>query len=172
MLVAATQEILQEVGTAHVWTPSVNDKKVKARFWTRYRDNPTYDTNSITVSEVQQVIGQDAGIARKWSLPEYREWFLNQGEHRERLEYLFDLALNAAEDILLNTDPKAQSARVNMVKAIADLAGKSARDQGQYKDQAIGKMDKEQLAAYLERHGVTVRKETVIEMKKDTDPLT
>ena len=89
----------------------------------------------------------------------------------ERLDYLLHLALASAEDVLLNTDPKAQSARVQMVKIVAEMAGKlkggtaaspnqNANDK---KKKAIEAMGKEELVQFLQDQGLSVQQVVTIE---------
>jgi hypothetical protein len=81
--------------------------------------------------------------------PQFRVWFGNKHEHLQRIEYLFDLALDAAEQILQNEDPKAQSARVAMIKTLSDLANKRRTEK--IADTQINQMTPEQLRAYIEK---------------------
>lgn len=81
--------------------------------------------------------------------PQFRIWFGNRHEHLQRIEYLFDLALDAAEQILQNEDPKAQSARVAMIKILSDLSNKRRTEK--VADTQINQMTPEQLRAYIEK---------------------
>lgn len=151
-LEAATSEL--------VYHPSEREKRLKAQFWMRAQDNPIL-TGKIDYPSVRKVLGTDY-LEEKWRLPGFQDWFLNRQEFRERLEYLANLALDQMEKILLNEDPKAQSARVNMIKHVSELANKlprqaqSASNSGQLV-QAIGGMDKAQLELLLEKNGVNVK---------------
>lgn len=150
----AVTALAEEVGIIN-FTPSSDQRKMKARFWAQVENSP-FGPNVVNLGPEE--------IARKtkcsalvnwWKKPGFKDWFLNNNEHRERLEYLFDLALNAAEDILLNTDPKAQAARVNMVKTISELASKMPnKQQTIVLDRDIAKMDETQLRDYISRYGV------------------
>ena len=72
------------------------------------------------------------------------------------------MALDAAEDILLNQDPKAQASRAAMVKTMAELAGKlkpkgkemSAADEMR---KIIAGMDMAQLSILLGKNGNTMQ---------------
>jgi hypothetical protein len=153
-LITSTIEDVAE----EIYRPSPQDRAHKAAFWARAAEHPLLDKETLSLITVHSLMGNAQVQKKSWSNPAYRSWFLNAEEHRDKLEYLFGLALDAAEHILLNDDPKAQSARVNMIKAIADLAGKSPKNaQVSPIAQAIGSMDKVQLEAYLQKNGVSLQ---------------
>jgi uncharacterized protein with HEPN domain len=110
-----------------------------------------------------QVTGASS-LKEWWGEAGFKEWFLNREEGREKLEYLFMRALDAAEDIL--NDPNAQaSARVNMIKVIGELANKfPSKYQEKFSDEDINRMDEKQLRNYLEKRGVTIKEEKVIDI--------
>lgn len=150
----AVSALAEEVGLVS-FTPSADQRKMKARFWAKREASPFgTDISKLGPEEIARQTRCSA-LVNWWKKPGFKDWFLNNNEHRERLEYLFDLALNAAEDILLNTDPKAQAARVNMVKTISELASKMPnKQQTVVLDRDIAKMDEHQLREYLSKHGV------------------
>lgn len=132
---------------------------MKARFWQRAADDPMLDAQNAPLDTIRKLTGSEA-VGKWFQIPGFREWFLNKDEHREKLEYLFGLALDAAEQILVNQDPKAQSARVNVIKVLSELAGKFPTKNAAPKDSlssAINQMDKIQLEAYLQKNGVTMQ---------------
>lgn len=151
-------DILNE-GTADlIYRPSELQRKAKIRFWAKMDSNPLQDRDSVTLEAVKRMTGSGT-IEKWWKEPGFKDWFLNSEEHKQRLEYLYDLALGAAEDILLNTDPKAQGARVQMIKAVAELGAKFPRQQvggmpASPITQAIQGMDRASLKVLLEKNGV------------------
>lgn len=150
----AVASLAEEVGIVS-FAPSADQRKMKARFWAQVENSPFGPNVANLGPEEIARKTKCSALVNWWKRPGFKDWFLNNNEHRERLEYLFDLALNAAEDILLNTDPKAQAARVNMVKTISELASKMPnKQQTVVLDRDIAKMDESQLREYLSRHGV------------------
>jgi hypothetical protein len=114
----------------------------------------------MTHMEIAKTV-RDNRILAWFSIPGFKDFFFNNTEHIERLEYLFDLALQAAEDVLLCEDPKAMSARVNMVRVIAELAKKMpSKGQEQFQDERIAKMSKAELEDFLAQQGVKVQSAT------------
>lgn len=148
--------IIQTAASELVFIPTPSQRQVKARLITKLTDNPLLDVSSLTLAEAQQLTNS-AQLKDWWGRPGFKEWFLDQNEYRQRLEYLFSLALDAAEEILLSTDARSQSARVSMVKLLAELANKLPREATvRYADEAIGKMDKAQIEAFLEKNGILI----------------
>lgn len=141
-----------------IYRPTDSDRRMKAKLITSLADNPLLDIDTITPMQVRHLIKSDCFTA-KWDKQGFKNWLLNKQEHTEKLEYLFSLALGAAEEILLNTDPKAQSARVNMIKLVAELSRKMpSKDDGTGGiAKAITQMDKAQLELLLSKGGVDVK---------------
>lgn len=163
-------------GSAEVpFHPTEAQSRIRAKFWARVADNPLLDVQSISLAQAQQLT-QSAALATWWNKSGFREWFLSATVVDERLDYLLHLALASAEDILLNTDPKAQSARVQMVKIVAEMAGRlkgagpsssagaaSATDK---KKKAIEALGKEDLVKFLQDQGVSVQQVVTIDQTK------
>lgn len=131
-----------------VFIPNPRHRQVKSKFWARY-DSMNIEPSALSAAAVMDVTGEPA-IGRWWSLPGFKAWFLNQDEARERLEYLYMLALDSAEAVLLDPDANG-NAKVQMVKIIAQLAGKEPNSKERYADEEIGRMDAEKLKAYIEK---------------------
>lgn len=137
--------------------PSMRDREAKSKFWTRLVDDPFGDVEAYgTRDAAERLTGMKLS---SWDKPGYKDWFFNKEEHKHRIEYLFHLALDAAEEVLLNSDPKAQGARVQLIKALSELAGKMPpRNGGAVQVQnnalsgAIAGMDKAQLELYVQKH--------------------
>lgn len=153
-----------------IFRPTEAQSRVRARFWARIADNPLLDPKSLTLAQAQQMT-QSAALATWWKRPGFQDWFLSATVVDERLDYLLHLALASAEDILLNTDPKAQSARVQMVKIVAEMAGKlkGGQDQKQAaaekKKKAIEAMGQEELVKFLQDQGLSVQQVVTLESK-------
>lgn len=157
---------------ATVFRPTEAQSRIRAKFWARMADNPLLDPKTITLSAAQQMT-QSAALANWWGRPGFKDWFLSATVVDERLDYLLHLALASAEDILLNTDPKAQSARVQMVKIVAEMTGKlkaagssNAASAADKKKKAIESMGKEELVQFLQDQGLSVQQVVTIDSNK------
>ena len=136
--------------------PTEEQRRVKIKFFSRIADNPTINLETVSLTQIKQITNSNA-IEKWWPTPGMREWFLNKNEHAEALELLFAQSMHAMTSILLNEEPKVQGARVQLIKHLAEIAGKMPRKQataGQYLDKAIAGMDEFALQAYLEKSGV------------------
>jgi hypothetical protein len=146
-----------------IFSPTAMHRKWKIKFWSRFVPNPLTDVNNITIYDIDEII-RDSRISKYWGNQGFKDWFLNTDENREKLEYLFQVSLEVAEEILF--DPEANtSAKVNMVKVLAELANKfpSKNATERFVDDEINKMSESQLKAYLERRGVTSRTTKALE---------
>lgn len=160
---------LQDSGPFH---PTEAQSRIRARFWARMADNPLLDPRAVTLSQAQQMT-QSAALGTWWKKPGFQDWFLSSTVVDERLDYLLHLALASAEDVLLNTDPKAQSARVQMVKIVAEMAGKlkggtsgssaASINASDKKKKAIEAMGKEELVQFLQDQGLSVQQVVTLE---------
>lgn len=149
-------EAIEEIA----YKPTKRDRELKAKLWVAIQDDPFLDKDSYLNSRdaAEKAAG---GKLTNWNTSGYKEWLFNKDENRQRLEYLFGLSLDAMEEILLNNDPKVQGARVQLIRALSELAGKVPHKQATIKasaghalSSAIDSMDAAQLELYLRRNGV------------------
>ena len=154
-------DLAEETGA--LFQPTKAQRALKARFWTILSNSMTSkNPHQMSQMEISRTV-RDSRILNWWGLAGFQDWFMNNTEHIERLEYLFDLALTAAEDVLLSDDPKTSNAKVNMVKIIAELAKKMpSKGAEKFQDEAINKMSPEELRSYLSQHGVKVEDTTKV----------
>lgn len=148
---------ITDIVTDTLYRPTVRQRTAKAVFWAAASDNPVFNSEEMTAAEAG-IVAKDGNVEAWWKQPGFRDWFFNSNEHSSRLEVLFSMAMDAAEDILLSTDPKTASARVTLIKTLAELTNRVPKQGGGiFLDGNIAKMDKAQLEAFLENKGVSVR---------------
>lgn len=149
--------------------PTDPQKEAKAKFWAlMYEGLQLKDPLSYEFHEIAVLIRVPA--VRAWqNQPGFEDWFFNRYESEQRLESLWGNALTAMEEILLNTDPKVQGARVNVIKLLAEM--RESKRQPRLLDKAIQEMSPEQLEAFIEKHAPQTRLLPVdVEAKKDKEP--
>lgn len=142
--------ILAELVGDLTFLPSPEQRKTKSAYWTLRADSPL-NSDQITLPEAQQVTGE--GRLRKWwSLPGFPEWFANREEFRQRVEYLANLALDTAEEILLDRNINA-NARVQMAKLVIEAANRMPQKYQKelYVDEKVSQMGKKELEEYIRR---------------------
>jgi len=156
--IASVADKITELSETVIFQPNPAQKKLKAKFHSRYTPGPMHDITQLSLSEALEITG-DSRLNKLWAQPGFKEWFTNRDENRERLEYLFTLALDTAEDLLSNESTQP-SAKVNMIKVLAELANKFPNKYAQEKfvDDEINRMSELQLKAWLERRGVDIAK--------------
>lgn len=137
-------------------TISPAQREAKAAFWVVAADTPMVDPAEITLAAAQQIC-PDTRLKHWWSIPGFQEWFCNQSEWRQRVEYLVNKGLDAIEEVL--DDPEAApSARVKAFEVLARLSSKEpARvKEVRFADAAINEMSPEKLRAFIERQSAAL----------------
>lgn len=129
-----------------IFSPSPAQRRAKAKYYTR-ADGLLSANIEETAMGVSRFVDEPA-IVKWWGQPGFREWFFNSEETKERLEYLFMLALDTAEFVLLDPDANA-SAKVQMIKVLAGLSGKDKEVGEKVLDERIQKMNAEQLREFI-----------------------
>jgi len=156
-----TPSELKDGAAELIYVPTPTERKLKAKFWTRAAENPLVNLNgaSITLTSVKQMTGGGAQLDAAWKKPGFQTWFTNPDDGRAKLEYLFDLGLDALEELLMNPDPKTSSAKVNALKLLAELTGRYVKGkQGHIGGlgEAIAQADKASLEALFESAGLKI----------------
>lgn len=103
-----------------IFVPSAQQKKAKHRFQEQW-DGHTEPT----AAQVVAMTGMTK-VDRWWSTPGFKEWLIHGESLMARLNYLVELSLDTAEQILSDPDAPA-AARAGMIKTI--LAYKHACEQ-------------------------------------------
>lgn len=154
-------DVLSSLAPEVLFQATEAQRRLKASLLAKLADNPLYELSTLTLTQVQEITGSST-VQKWWSVPGFTDWLLDKDENRAKLEYLFALALDAAEQVLMNTDPKAQASRVSMIKVLAELAGKIPGKQPKVDSEArpaIESMDRAQLMEFLAARGLTGKTE-------------
>lgn len=149
-----TQKGMEVIVGELTFCPSPEHRKVKSAFWAIADETQLVDHSQGIELATALRFTADNRLSRWWPLPGFREWFSNKDEYRQRLEYLANLALDTAEEILI--DKKAHpSARANMVKLVIEAANKMPPRQiakELYIDEKIHRMDRTQLEEFVRKN--------------------
>lgn len=163
-LTPASAVSVTESDLSSAFRPTEAQVRVKAKFWRKWAEQPLLNAQTPTAALVASITGSGA-VKGWWARSGFPDWFLNTTVSDERVEYLLHLALSAAEDILLNDDPKGAGARVAMIKTVAEMAGKlgtkvpaSGKGTEDGRRRAIEGLDREGLIKLLESAGLRVER--------------
>lgn len=132
-----------------VFRPELDHQRCKSAFWSHFA------TNGLLVPPVIDLplalkFGGDRRVSKWWDLSGFPEWFSNQDEFRQRLEFLANHSLDKLEALL--SDEKANAnAKVAAIKLIMELSKKvpSKSDSEQFLDKKISGMGKKELEDYI-----------------------
>ena len=107
---------------SQVYTPSVPEKKLKARFWSTWTDGPS--KGDPTAEDAVRIVGKP----EKFSNPVFVDWFLNTREMVETLHFaqslVMDMLVEGIQDPELRFSDKLKAAAMvwDMTKAHAPKA--------------------------------------------------
>lgn len=155
-LVTATPTALEVPVT---YRPNETIRRLKCAFWAEAKDL-VLDDSEVTPALIKQVL---APAEAEYVLdvceanPAAYRWFVHSRETAARIEYLFQKALDALENIIDNPDPRNNMARAGAARQLGELASKfKPRNSKEETDTSLerlkgqlSKMTKEELAQYL-----------------------
>jgi hypothetical protein len=128
--------------------PTDSMRKAKAAFWSSHSDNPTLQVSPDLNDENKATLASQAGMPKSWwKDTKFIDWFNNREEFKQRLDYLAQLALDSAEEILKSRDAAPQ-AKVAMAKLVLEANGK-ANGEEKFMDARIAEMDKAELEKFI-----------------------
>jgi hypothetical protein len=155
---------LPAIAEQFVFKPSGLMRAMKAKFMVRTQDNPLVDVANLTQRELIAIVGHKTLIETNWSKPGFKDWLFNREESKEKLEELFDLALDSIRTVLLSEDVKTASAKVNILKILGELLDKFPKA-GQTTKDPMANLSKEELERFLEKSGIRIEKQIILDTK-------
>jgi hypothetical protein len=139
---------IEVIRDAVIFTPTAAQRRAKSKFMVK-SDGVLGSPDQSNARLIAQFTGE-AGVVKWYSQPGFKEWFFNSEENKERMEYLFSLALDTAENILFDENANA-GAKVQLIKLLATLAGKDpSSSEAKLLDDSIQRMNSEQLKEYIQ----------------------
>jgi hypothetical protein len=150
--VSTLPQVLHKVADLTDFTPTDEQKRAKAEFWSRASSGEAEVPSEISLALALR-LGAPTATSKWWSIPGFQDWFTNRNEFKENLEFLANIAVDQLG--LIIRDSKANpSARVAAVKLILEAARKmpsKSTDSEQYLDQKVAEMDRKELEDYIQR---------------------
>jgi len=134
-----------------VFVPTTEMRKIKQKFWYSWKQGPS--KGDITIAQVINITG--CRSVETWAKrPGFKEWLINDQEHGQRLEYLFDIGLDALESLILTGERAGD--KLKAIEQVAKLSQKIGKPEAQirFMDQDIQEMNEKQIDAYLKKLGV------------------
>lgn len=142
--------IIAELVQDLTFLPSPEQRKVKSAYWT-IRSDSALRPDQITLQDALAMTGEGR-LKRWWAVLGFSDWFANQEEFRQRIEYLAHLALDTAEEILIDKKANA-NARVSMAKLVIEASNRMPQKYSKeiYLDEKVAAMGKKELEEYIRR---------------------
>lgn len=135
------------MGDVRSYRPSDDQRAARSTFWRSYEGDGPVDV------ELALEHCGDSQVASWWPEKGFQDWFLNKDSFGQRAELIAEKALSKLEYILdteADTDKLLRAARMAMELA-KKFPAKAVDTPDKFLDDAITKMNKEQLRAYLQR---------------------
>jgi hypothetical protein len=130
---------------SQVYSPSVPERKLKARFWTAWTDGPS--KGDPTTEDAIRLVGK----AEKFADPAFADWFLNKKEMLETLHFLQSLTMDMLTEGLLDPDLKF-SEKMKAAAMVWDMVKATApKQEVQYADKLLAEKTDEELEAEIKR---------------------
>jgi hypothetical protein len=161
-LVSPDAGSLPSITDGLLFKPTGPMRTLKAKFIVRTQDNPLIDFDSMTQRDQINLVGHKQLVDSNWSRPGFKEWLFNREEGKEKLEELFDMALDSVRQVLLSEDVKTASAKVNILKVLGDLLDKFPKPGQSHKD-PMANLSKEELEKFLEKSGIRIEKQIILD---------
>ena len=120
---SSLDKFLPDLKDAISFEPSTGHRQVKAALWVVLSENPLFaDPDALSAEEVARLTNNKK-VLTWWNLPGFREWLLNKNELKTKIDTLFHAVLDSCLFIAASDDTKSFSAKVNLLKVLADLQG-------------------------------------------------
>ena len=134
-----------------IFVPTIEMRKLKQKFFYSWNQGPSKGAPTIA----QVIETTKSRSIETWSRkPGFKEWFFNDQEAGQKLEYLFDIGLDALEALIISGE--RASDRLKAIELVAKLSQKIGKPEAQvkYLDEDIQGMNERQLDEYLRKVGV------------------
>ena len=129
--------------------PTNDQKRAKSQFWTTFSSGAISPPPQPDILIASQYAG-DKRIREWFSVAGFPQWFWNQNEFSERLDYLSQIALDQLET-LVTSAKTSDSARVAAIKMVLEASKKLGQsDKQEFADTKIGQMDQKQLEDFIQ----------------------
>lgn len=130
-------------------TPTPEQRRTKAAFWASFASGDTPVPAEIDLATALR-FGANPRLSVWWDIPGFQDWFRNEQEFVQRVEFLAQLALDSVEEILIDKNANP-TAKINAVKIVMEMGQKfpGKQDSGKYRDEDIANMSKEELEEFV-----------------------
>jgi len=148
MKVTKTGKTLEAIAD-DVFIPKARQRRIKAKFWASWREGPSKGEPTLSAAiEVTK-----CSTIETWAQePGFTNWFMNDQDHQQRLEYLFDMGLDMLEDTMQTAEKAAD--RLKAFEYVAKLAHKLTKQETEikYLDKEIQTMSEAEIEKLIKKH--------------------
>lgn len=144
-------DILNRIRDVVVFSPSEAQKRARSNFWTAAELDGIEPGQDVPLATALKY-GQDKRITGWYTDQQFRDWFQNGTEFKQKADYLAQVALDELEQMIRDRTGSA-SARVQAMKITLEIAGKLGKQAGASQastmEDKIADMNRTELEAYI-----------------------
>ncbi len=132
--------------------PTAEQRRAKERFWSPFMQGDTPVPHPIDLATALRY-GGDSRIRQWWGLPGFIDWFTNQQEFRERIEFIAHLALDGIEEVLRDrmATGSAKVAAAKLALEVANKLPRAGKAAEEFADGKIAEMNKQELEQFIQK---------------------
>lgn len=144
-------KILNRVRDVVSFQPTDAQKRARSNFWAE-AELLGIDPQAEVQLSVALKYGGDRRISTWWEDDQFRDWFLNGKEFKQRADFLAHVALDELEGIIRDRAGNT-AARVAAIKTALEISGKSGKNAAQSQnmlDEKVSQMTQEELEKFIQ----------------------
>jgi hypothetical protein len=133
------------------FNPSDAQRHARARMWSRFRDDPTFEPARLSALELARRL--DIPSVEKWMAdPAFSQWFFNRESWKEKAELAFDITMDRIIEKL--HDPEISLKELTALKrelsVVLDRVPKKLKET-KFLDADVNRMDRDQLEEVVKK---------------------
>jgi len=130
--------------------------RAKSKLLALIADNPVYSLEDISLATAVEFT-KERRLNAWWKQDGFQDWFKNRAEFRGEVEDLLMLSIKRLRSILNSDSEKMASAQISAAKLLFEAANKMPKNKenSKFSDEAVAKMNSEQLEEFLKKAGYT-----------------
>jgi hypothetical protein len=128
--------------------------KTKAKLLALIADNPMFVLDDLSLSAAVEFT-KERRLREWWKIEGFEDWFKNRAEFKAEVEDLLMLSIKRLRTILNSDSERMANAQISAAKLLFEAADKLPKNKqgGKFSDDAISKMNSEQLEEFLKKAG-------------------
>lgn len=134
--------------------PTESQRRARSNFWTAVEiEGLEFSSTADVTLPAALKYGQDRRLTGWWDDQQFRDWFSNGAEFKQRADLLSHLAMDELEELIRDRSAPASS-RVQAIKMAMEISGKLGKavqtPAGGMLDERVSTMDRTELEKFIQ----------------------